>query len=90
MINIEGLNKAEVLMTLYNNSRPLGMGFLQYTSEGMDMGQAQELLNETTYFDYLYGRVMKVGLESDIEFDGRLYNRDNGEGKAESLVQSLR
>lgn len=29
MLNIKGLDKAEVLKALYNNSRVQGMGFLQ-------------------------------------------------------------
>lgn len=27
-VNIEGLNKADVLAALYNASKPMGMGFL--------------------------------------------------------------
>lgn len=30
MINIKGLNKAKVLAALYNASKPLGLGILQY------------------------------------------------------------
>lgn len=40
--------------------------------------------------DYLHGRVMKINLKSDTEFDPRLYNRDLGEGAAERVIQSLR
>ena len=31
MVDIKGLNKAEVLAALYNNSKPLGLGFLHFT-----------------------------------------------------------
>ncbi len=30
MINIKGLSKAKVLAALYNASKPLGLGILQY------------------------------------------------------------
>ena len=90
MINIEGLNKAEVLRTLYNHSQPLGMGFLEFTPQDMTLKEAESLLSESTHFDYLSGRVMKVNLESDVEFEEWLYDRDNGAGKAKKLVDSLR
>lgn len=90
MVNIQGLSKAEVLAALYNNSRVQGMGFLQAVNGEMTTKQAEELLNKTTYFDYLYGKVMKVDLASDIEFDEWLYDRDNGTGKAERVVDGLR
>ena len=66
VVDISNKDKAEVLATLYNNSHPHGMGFLQYNSESMTIEQARELLNQTTYFDYLYGRVMKIDLGSNI------------------------
>lgn len=90
MINIEGLNRADVLKELYNNSKPLGMGILHYNPKPMTTEEAQELLNNQTYFDYLYRRVMKVDLSSDIQFTGRLYDRDNGEGAAERVINKLR
>ena len=90
MINIEGLNKAEVFAKLYNNSRVQGMGFLQAVSGEMTTDQASKLLKEDTYFDYLYGKVMKVNLSSDIEFDEWGYDRDNGTGKAQRLINTLR
>lgn len=90
MVNIKGLNKAEVLAALYNNSRVQGMGFLQARDGKMTTRQAEELLKHDTYFDYLYGKVMKVNLSSDTEFDEWGYDRDNGTGKAERVVSALR
>lgn len=43
-----------------------------------------------TYFDYLYGRVMKVDLSSDDGFEERLYDRDNGKGAAQKVIDALR
>lgn len=90
MINIKGLDKAMVLKVLYDNSKPLGMGFLQYTPDNLLIAEARELLKETTYFDYLRGRVMKINLDSDVEFEEWLYDRDNGTGKAKRLIDSIR
>lgn len=96
MVSIKGLNKADVLATLYNNSRPLGMGFIHYTPEPMMKSEAQKLLDDypqcgdnQIYFDYLKGRVMKVDLTSDTEFDECLYDRDNGEGAAQRAIDSI-
>lgn len=97
-INIAGLNKADVLAALYNRAQPLGMGFLEYDPKPMSAEEAQAIINERTavysltqalYFDYLKGRVMKVDLSGD-EFGPSLYDRDNGEGAAASVVDELR
>jgi hypothetical protein len=89
MINIKGLNKAKVLAALYNASKPLGLGILQYDPKDMSEKEAAELLKEQSYFDYLKGRVMKVDLSSDKEFDERLYDRDNGIGAAKEAINGI-
>lgn len=89
MINIEGLKKAEVLKVLYNNSKPLGLGILQFENTDMTTEEAEELLEDQTYFDYLKGRVMKIDLKSDVEFEEWLYDRDNGQGAAQRAIDSL-
>ena len=92
MIDIKGLNKAEVLKALYDGSHIQGMGFLQAVPEGTVTVEHCKMLLETTgypYFDYLYGRVLKVDLSKD-EFDERLYDRDNGQGVAERVIRRLR
>ena len=88
MISLKGLNKAEVLARLYNASRIQGMGFLQAVSTQMTIREAEELLKQDTCFDYLHGKVMKVDLGGD-SFDPWLYDRDNGAGKAESVLKDL-
>ena len=82
MINIKGLDKAKVLKALYDASHVQGMGFLQAVPDGtVTVPHCRELLKHGTYFDYLYGRVLKVDLSGD-EFDERLYERDNDPGSA--------
>lgn len=90
MVDIKGLNKAEVLAALYNNSKPLGLGFLHFDPMDMTVAEAEEILNQTTYFDYLKGRVMKVDLSSGDSFEEWLYDRDNGKGAAQRVIDSLR
>lgn len=92
MIDIKGLNKAEVLKALYDGSHIQGMGFMQAVPEGyVTVEHCQQLLDDTgyPYFDYLYGRVMKVDLSKD-EFDERLYDRDNGRGAAAKIIDRLK
>lgn len=89
-INISGLDKAKVLKALYDNSHLQGLGFLQAVPNGfVTVEHCRELLKETTYFDYLYGRVLKVDLSGD-EFDEWLYDRDNYPGAAQNTVDSIR
>lgn len=90
MIDIKGLSKAAVLAALYNASKPLGLGMFQFDPAPITEEEASKLLKETTYFDYLKGRVMKVDLQSDDSFDERLYDRDNGPGAAQRAVSKLR
>lgn len=89
-INISGLPKGKVLAAPYNNQKVQGMGVFQAVEGQMTEQEADELLKQTTYFDYLHGKVMKINLSKDDEFDGRLYDRDLGEGAAERVVNSIR
>ena len=90
-MNIAGLDKAEVLAALYNGSRQRGMGFLQTRgAKGMTVEQARDEIsnNKLMCFDYLHGRVMKIDLRGD-DLDTWLYNRDNGQGAAEAVIEAL-
>lgn len=90
MISIKGLNKAKVLKALYDHSHVQGMGFLQAVPDGfVTVEHCEDLLKKNTYFDYMYGRVLKVDLSGD-EFKEWLYDRDNGEGAAQRAVDSVR
>lgn len=84
-----GLNKADVLAALYNASKPQGMGFMNYDPKPMTREDAEKLLKESTSFDYLKGRVVKVNLSGD-EFDPYGHDRDNGQGAAERVITELR
>jgi len=58
----------------------------------MGVDEAREILNSTEdkYFDYLNGKVMKLSLKSDDEFDEWGYDRDNGQGSAQRAISELR
>lgn len=99
MVNIKGLNKAEVLCTLFNSSKIQGFnaemvarGLMKYPKP-MTKDEAQSVLNgmsEEKYFDYLNGKVMKINLTSDEEFDEWGYDRDNGDNTAQKAINVLR
>lgn len=92
IIDITGLDKAEVLAKLYNASRPMGFGMLQARGD-ITVEGARALLDDplptndlgfprrVAYFDYLFGRPLKIDLRTDRLFVG-LYDRDNGQGAA--------
>lgn len=88
MIRIFNLDKARVLKALYDHSSVNGMGvFAAASAPKVTVEHCQELLKKQDYFDYLYGRVLKVSLsESTIDLDERLYDRDNGPGAAENAI----
>lgn len=89
MISIKGKDKAKVLKALYDNSHLQGFGFLQDV-DNFTEDDARELLKTQTDFDYLYGRIIKVNLSSDDEFEEWLYDRDNGKGAAQRAVESIK
>ena len=87
MLDIRNLDKAEVLVALYNRARVLGNGFMTATPDDMKVEEARDIIRtaRSLYFDYLKGRVMKVDLAGK-EVDTRLYNRDNGPEAAEDAL----
>lgn len=89
MIDIKGLDKAEILVELYNHSHQKGIGIFAARKE-LSVEDARELLKNQTSFDYLYGKVMKVDLSSDLVFDETLYEIDNGKGKCQNIIDKLK
>ena len=90
-IDISGLNKADVLAALFNDSRQQGLGFAD-PSGSYDIGseEAQQIIDDLGLdFDYLRGRVMKIDLEGD-ELQTALYDRDNGDGAAAAAIKVLK
>ncbi len=93
MVKAWGMGHIDVLMALYNKSRPLGRGFMHFAEGDLPRAEAEvhyerARSGEEAYFDYLKGRVMKVYIpKGEVDtIDGRLYDRDNGEGAAKEVL----
>lgn len=104
VIDISGLEKAAVLMALFNASRQQGMGFMDASGRGqMTIEDARDVIagreaSATDWhrskgrvydWDYLRGRVMKVCIDGDA-FDPWLFDRDNGKGAAKRAIDAIR
>ena len=91
VIDISNKDKAEVLAALYNHSKPIGMGIVQYDPTPMTVDIARIVLQKMGYsFGYLKGRTMKVNLEGDTIYVYG-YNRDNNHpGLAQKAISKCR
>ena len=83
------VSPAQALATLYNNSKPLGLGFLHFDPTPMTVNEAETLLSNQKYFDYLKGRVMKLNFENPENLYVDMYDRDNGNGSALKAILSI-
>lgn len=89
MIDITGLDRAKIIQALYSGAKAQGMSFIHYENKPLDYNEAESLIDRS--IDYLKGRVMKVKISSQSnEFDERLFDRDNGQGCANTLINDLR
>lgn len=86
MIDITGLDKGEVLAALINGGSPMGMGALHYRSVTPDEVRIHA---QYGYVDYCCGVPIKADLRGD-SFEERLYDRDQGGGRAASIIAALR
>ena len=86
-MNIKGLDKAEVMLALYNGSHQQGMSFLGYPGQEPTVEDCRSYLEKCTYVDYFFGRVLKCELGGD-ELNLRLYDRDCGEGEGERVLRA--
>ena len=95
-VNIKGIDKSELFAALYDRAKAQGRGFEVYTPAKMSMADARQAVTNATeaisgriYFDYHNGRVMKVELSGDT-LDPWGYDRDNGGGAVQAVVDSLK
>lgn len=91
-MDITGLDHGAVLAALYNAAKPVGLGFMVARSEEMTPEEGAEYLrdNPRSWVDYVHGRPIKVGFEGNVLLRYDLYDRDQGAGKARSVINSLR
>lgn len=88
--SIKGLDKAEVLVALYNSAKRVGMGTLNARGASpLSLEEAKALCEECPHFDYLHGRPLKVALDTDT-IDTTIYNYNHGKGAAEMAIFMLR
>lgn len=95
-INIEGIDRAELLAALHNGTRPLGMGFLHDLKRDMTKAEATEILAQHTdghgdaHFDYVCGRPLKVWFSRNTLQGAWLFDRDSSPGKCQAIIEALR
>lgn len=85
--DITGLDKADVLLALWNGA--FGNGGFWPSTHSLTREIASQVLQENQYIDYLGGKALKVNLNGNT-FSANLYNRDNGAGRAQKIVTELR
>lgn len=94
VLDITGIDHAELLAVLYNEAFPLGLGFLHASHQPMSLDEAREHIDEAERnnyrFDYVKGRPLKVRFSGDRLIGALLYDRDQGEGHCKRIVDRLR
>lgn len=78
MIEITGVDMAKFIKKAYDLSKPLGMGYFQYTPEPLTDEEAQSLINKKDpkikcSLDYVKGRACKMTVHKEVE--GSLLNK---------------
>lgn len=87
-MNIVGMDKARVLVALFNGAAGLiaPMAILTGVANGgLTIEQAREVLAQSNYVDYLKGRPIKVDLSKGF-LNLQLYDRDHGPGAGEAAI----
>ena len=89
IVYLEKLNKAQALAALFNHAKTQGMGVLHYNpNHVMTEAEAEAVLAEGPYVDYLEGRVIKIDFgKSEKSLDVTQYNRDNGPYAAQDALE---
>jgi hypothetical protein len=87
VVSIQGLDKAEVLASLYNAVK----ADLEWQKgeEQLTVEDAESLLSSQWYFLYLRGRFLGINLSGD-EINTRMYDDAHGYGSAKLIIDTLR
>lgn len=90
-INISELNRDLLLQALWEKSLPASFFRAhKLPAPAFDLEMAKQQLHTDGYADYICGRVIKTNIYESDTIDPRLYDRDNGIGAFEQVVNSLR
>lgn len=88
-VDISGLDKLTVLKAMWKNSKPaLFFNLTKITPPALNEEEARRSL-KNGYVDYLCGRVIKTNFTTN-RLDTWGYDRDNGDGALQRVVNSLR
>ena len=88
MISIEGIDKIDLLYSLWYNQKP-AIFFSLYDIEASVFDKKLARNAICNYIDYFCGRCIKCDLSGD-EVDPYLYDRDAGTGKFLEICNKLR
>jgi hypothetical protein len=72
------LTPAELIVAIYNNSSKYNMGWLDQTQRTLTVHDAEELLANSSYIDYLDGKAIKMSFETWPIIDTRRFADRNG------------
>ena len=86
VIDLRGLDKAEVLVALHVTARPSSFSRRFWKPEPMSLEAARHLLAERTQFDYIASREMHLELGGD-ELHTWAYDKANGFGSARQALE---
>lgn len=102
IVNVKGLDRAELLAALYNATHAVGLGVRDDLRRDMTVAEARQRLHERrselgplrrhgllATFDWVAGRPIKCDVDQDeIDFD--VYDNVAGPGTGARVVQQLR
>ncbi len=80
IIDCTGLKIEDVFVALYINASPIGLGNMQVNNEPFNHDHIKQLLSQSKWFDYLYGRPMKMCFENYPIIDCTIYDEYNVPG----------
>lgn len=92
-LDIEGIDKARLLVELYNAAKVDGRLWLKDNGKQMTYSKAQQLLNRNYEgpLDSHNGKILKIVLKEDSTYlDSEQYDSINGTGLAASIVSKIR
>jgi hypothetical protein len=90
-VDCTGLTAPTVLALMYNNAKPLERGVHQASCDKMTVSEAESLLENEIYFDYVKGRPLKTSFKNFPFLNPWGYDRDQGgDGTLQTLVNNCK
>jgi len=88
-ICFDDLEKANVLAALYNAAKPAFKQMSSYDPSPMTYKEAKQLTFSHSHFSHIKGRILLI-IFIENSFNPKLYDKNNGEGAALKVIESLR